>query len=495
MGQIRLGETLTEKSRLQIKKTFPEVSQYFVELSIRDRGKVYNVSMYQTDSMYWVLLASEHLLRLEYWDKMSNEEKQVMYDMFYFLEYNYGRGFLVAQKQETYKIIGLYDAIIKYHIVQTLIVFSMQLGVYLVLMMLLFMSTRRVYRGCAASSAIFGMVDKDEVCVIIDRLHLFIESYVTDDDIGGHLDVVRDEKEVEGRYDVESWEKGSSLPNKDTLVQKLSHVDIEQPLHDDNITHGKLQYQYLRKPTMVGSEEPVNRFPQTKQMKYKKVVMNREKSIEKKQKIFTNKAKFSKTTSKGQKSLGLTDTNDNKEENNESRYKSILSDLSKQSPLIMRRIVVGSVLVLATQLSIILMDFLLQYEYAKCKEFVLATMELRNGQYTLNTILLDYIAEAKYYPVLDPLDTSKQVDLLAYNIAFQNDMMRKITAFKESDLPGYMSDYYKLYLKYQQDNVCKLGMIKFNRYFAPRSLLLSYRMRPRECFPWRVHSGCRHAQQ
>ena len=119
-------------------------------------------------------------------------------------------------------------------------------------------------------------------------------------------------------------------------------------------------------------------------------------------------------------------------------------------------------LILLSQSAVFIVDNVIHNEYKQSSEFILSTMELRNLQYTINTIFLDVAVDAKPYITTDPFDRSRTVDWLLWNIDQQNRLMKKISGFKEDDLPPYMRDFYKIYLDYQLGDICKLGLLRSN---------------------------------
>ena len=116
-------------------------------------------------------------------------------------------------------------------------------------------------------------------------------------------------------------------------------------------------------------------------------------------------------------------------------------------------------LIMLSQASVFIVDNVIHSEYKQSSEFILSTMELRNLQYTINTIFLDVAVDAKPYITTDPFDRSQTVDWLHWNIEQQNKLMKKISSFKPKDLPSFMSNYYQQFILYQQGNICEMKLI------------------------------------
>ncbi len=437
--QISEGETLTEKSRLSLRRTFPEIKQYWVELKVRQDDIEHSVDMYQTDSMYWVLLCSENLVDLQVWPSLSPQRRKELYDMFFFLEHNYGRGFML------------------------LTIFGAQTSVFICLMILTLLKARPVLESSRFSLRLFGLVTKEEINeYLLLKVSQFKEDFILNfkdnfrnDEFKKHR-IPNDEE----RSDLESWEvaKIGAVFKIPTDIEKkdLAKVLHQKTFQKPSEASEKAKSYFQVKSSIAKTSDSL--------IKSKKSPQNL-RLTDIRQQVRVMKMIQTRKSESSQRQAGPQSKSDQTKKSNFFQIpskpdKTNKSSSSQPTPSIMTRIKSKSrnsmfplcflqffavLLIMLSQASVFIVDNVIHTEYKQSSEFILST---------------------------DPFDRSQTVDWLHWNIDQQNKLMKKISSFKPSDLPSYMSSYYGRFISYQQGNICEMKMISgSNSNLNERSLL------------------------
>jgi len=502
-----------DESLLYIKGYFPDIRRNTSDYSIRQAGKEHSISLYQVDAIYYISIAAEFLQNVTNRTKMSEVQKILFDDAFYFINHNFGRTFMQEFDADRQNLQEFFKRLIKNHFVNTFSTFGALILFWFLITAVMLFYYSAIFRGIALCFSIFGLILDLQTEDLKQRVERFKENHLKVRPRNFEVFINKDQDDDQDE-DIESWEvvyksamqqnRSPSAHNKTLLLKNKSKEEEEfqevlPPTakgNPPNISqvhpftqkeHSTIEKSAGQSPPQPNPNESPEDFPlkesnensqKPERRHHRSDTTTKQASSMKQSK---NKQLNKVITSKKSRVIYSTGTRHEEykerdapwitEDQGDDKSNKIYKGTQNYYPGLFIRLACTGLVLFPVPVVIIFMDYLIYSEYTFQADFLNRNMEIRSSLHYLNALNYELISTG-IKPTGRTLEQpDKEVDLVEHLIRHEDTTLAKYMAYTVSDFPSYLKQPIEKFLRYSQGDICEMGGVTFISYLKSCSLL------------------------